>query len=190
MTRCNQETTFEPQSSENVFKTGWFNVRKEIFTEPHSLLEPYYTIDSGDGCFIIPLTTEGNVIVVKQFRPPLRRYTLELPAGSIDLDESPECAAQRELYEETGYIPGDIKFIGKGQMMMNRFSGNMFGYIALNCVQHEMIPPDNDLCVVIMPWLDFLKSVLQGEFSQMGGMGFLMLAKLKKLFPEHLSFSL
>ena len=47
---------------------------------------------------------DPEVLVIKQFRPPLGAYCLEIPAGLIDPGESPEMAALRELKEETGYV--------------------------------------------------------------------------------------
>jgi ADP-ribose pyrophosphatase len=52
---------------------------------------------------IVPLDSEGNVILVRQFRLPAKEMLLEIPAGGVDAGESPEEAAQRELQEETGY---------------------------------------------------------------------------------------
>ncbi len=45
----------------------------------------------------------GELILVRQFRPPAGRYLIELPAGLIDPGETPETTAERELLEETGY---------------------------------------------------------------------------------------
>ena len=45
-----------------------------------------------------------STVLVKQYRPPLDAYTIELPAGLIDANETPQEAAIRELKEETGYI--------------------------------------------------------------------------------------
>ena len=45
-----------------------------------------------------------DTLIVQQFRPPVGRVTIELPAGLIDKDETPEQAALRELKEETGYV--------------------------------------------------------------------------------------
>jgi ADP-ribose diphosphatase len=52
---------------------------------------------------IVPLDSEGNVILVRQFRLPAQEILLEIPAGGVDAGESAEEAAQRELQEETGY---------------------------------------------------------------------------------------
>lgn len=55
-----------------------------------------------DGVMIIPITKEGEVVLVKQFRPVIDDYIYEFPAGIIDPGESMEEAAKRELFEETG----------------------------------------------------------------------------------------
>ncbi|HEY5959698.1 MAG TPA: NUDIX hydrolase, partial [Polyangiaceae bacterium] len=53
---------------------------------------------------VIPLTREGDVVLVQQYRHGLGRVSCELPAGVIDAGETPEQAARRELSEETGYV--------------------------------------------------------------------------------------
>jgi len=85
-------------------------------------------IDKADAVLIIPILRHGgsspnpnnskklktstpatlDTIIVRQYRPPMQAYTLEFPAGLIDKDETPEKAALRELYEETGYIGEQI----------------------------------------------------------------------------------
>ncbi|MGC9494443.1 NUDIX hydrolase [Vibrio genomosp. F10] len=52
---------------------------------------------------ILPITADGNVILINQFRPSLGKWLLELPAGTIEQGEQPQQCALRELEEETGY---------------------------------------------------------------------------------------
>lgn len=52
---------------------------------------------------------EDTTLLVRQFRPPMRGETIELPAGLIDGAEAPEIAALRELKEETGYVAGRVR---------------------------------------------------------------------------------
>lgn len=55
-----------------------------------------------DGVMIIPITKEGEIVLIKQYRPVISDYIYELPAGIIDPGETIEEAARRELFEETG----------------------------------------------------------------------------------------
>lgn len=53
---------------------------------------------------VATLKPSGRILLIRQFRPPLGRYALELPAGLVDPGEDVRTAAIRELKEETGYV--------------------------------------------------------------------------------------
>lgn len=64
---------------------------------------------------IIPITNEGNIVLVKQYREPLQKTVVEIPAGLVgdqDKGETIETAARRELLEETGYYANTLKELG------------------------------------------------------------------------------
>jgi len=65
------------------------------------------------GSVVVPITKDGKIVFVKQFRYPLQKYLFELPAGKLEKDEDPFICASRELTEETGYTAKHIKPIGK-----------------------------------------------------------------------------
>jgi len=60
---------------------------------------------------VIPMVDRDTVLLEHQFRYPLRRHFLELPAGKIEPGEPPDETARRELLEETGYRAGDWSFL-------------------------------------------------------------------------------
>ena len=87
---------------------------------------------------IVPITDDGEVILIKQFRPPVNGYVIELPAGLCDIGETLEDAAGRELIEETGYAAGRMRFLLKGPMssgssseMLTVFVATDFSYVGI-----------------------------------------------------------
>ncbi|MFC1860489.1 NUDIX hydrolase [Chloroflexota bacterium] len=61
---------------------------------------------------IVAIDTDGNVLLVDQFRKPVEKELLEIPAGGIDPGEDPVAAVRREMQEETGYLPRKVERLG------------------------------------------------------------------------------
>ena len=61
---------------------------------------------------VVPVDTEGQVLLVRQYRYAAGGWLLEVPAGKLDPGESPETCAVREVEEETGFRPGDLVSLG------------------------------------------------------------------------------
>lgn len=69
--------------------------------------------NDGNASIVLPVTVDGNVILVVQPRVFTRSGVgIELPAGYVDVGEEYEDAAKRELFEETGYVPENIRLLG------------------------------------------------------------------------------
>jgi ADP-ribose pyrophosphatase len=81
---------------------------------------------------LVPFTEDGGVILIRQFRPPLNCFVVELPAGLCEPGEEPKDAAQRELTEETGYSVGELYFLAKGPLSSGISSEMLTVYLASN----------------------------------------------------------
>jgi ADP-ribose pyrophosphatase len=74
----------------------------EIESDPPLQAIRQFIMHPGGVC-VVPITDEGKIVLVEQFRKPVERYVLEIPAGKIDPGEDTLVTAKRELQEETGF---------------------------------------------------------------------------------------
>ncbi len=94
-------------------QTPYFTVRSDRLRLPDGAVkDPYYVLERPDAAIIFPLTTSDEVVLVRQYRPPIERIELGLPAGLVEEGEDPKKAARRELLEETGYGGGEWEPLG------------------------------------------------------------------------------
>jgi len=71
------------------------------------------TISHPGAAVILPIDHDGRIIMVNQFRPSLKKWLIELPAGTLEKDEPIEACALRELEEETGYSAQQLLSLGQ-----------------------------------------------------------------------------
>ncbi|MDT3695056.1 MAG: NUDIX hydrolase [Ignavibacterium sp.] len=90
---------FDHQVDEIEYSSGNKSVR-EIAVHP-------------GGAVVVPIKDDGKIVFVKQFRYPLQKVLIELPAGKLNKGEDPLNCAVRELEEETGYKASEIKKLGQ-----------------------------------------------------------------------------
>ncbi|KAF3406665.1 hypothetical protein DPV78_001070 [Talaromyces pinophilus] len=120
--KMTQPNTRSAQASK-VLETGpldpaearWIRLGKITYTDPLGVKRVWETAErqtrpknstiDGVGIIAILDTTHGpEILLQKQFRPPINKVSIEVPAGLIDEGETPEQCAVRELKEETGYV--------------------------------------------------------------------------------------
>lgn len=112
----------------DVFSTPWFEIRRLVGV---GFDQPYYVLMAADYVTVLPLTDEGQVLFVRQFRPSIGARSLELPSGHVDPGETPEQAAIRELREETGCET--LKLFALGPLVPNtgRMANRLWAFAAL-----------------------------------------------------------
>jgi ADP-ribose pyrophosphatase len=79
---------------------------------------------------IVPITEEGEAVLIRQFRPPVNSYVVEFPAGLNDRGEEIEEAAARELLEETGYRAREMFLLTKGPLSSGSSSEILTAFLA------------------------------------------------------------
>ncbi|MBF1683664.1 MAG: NUDIX hydrolase [Selenomonas sp.] len=90
--------------SEDIFDGTLLHVRRDTVRLPNGKEGVREWIRHPGAAAVLPLLPDGNVILVRQYRHPIGKVTLEVPAGKLDAEgEDPLHCARRELSEETGY---------------------------------------------------------------------------------------
>jgi len=93
-------------------------------------LEAFERINCDGVIGIVPFTDNDEVILIRQFRPPINGFVIELPAGLVDAGENFEQAVRRELIEETGYEACDVQFLTEGPMSSGASAEILSVYVA------------------------------------------------------------
>ena len=108
-----EKPAWRRRSSTYVVDSPHLRLRVDELELPDGTVIPnYYVRESAGFVIVFALTTEREVILVRQYRYGADAIHLELPAGTIDDGEDPRDCAIRELAEETGYEAGDVELIG------------------------------------------------------------------------------
>jgi ADP-ribose pyrophosphatase len=100
--------------SERLLANRYFSLRSDRLRLPDGgIKDPYFILERPDAAIVFPITADDEVVLVRQYRPPLEMMELGLPAGLVEEGERPEEAARRELAEETGYTGEHWELIGR-----------------------------------------------------------------------------
>ena len=154
-----------------VFATPWFQVQEAATAGKF----PNYSINSPDFVCIIAVTEKNELLLVRQFRHAVAEMTLELPAGHVEKDETPEESARKELLEETGYVADKFELLASLSPSTSRFTNRMWCYFAANAKPAPGAEIEAGLKCV--RWTQDLKTLMQEpEFYSSGNWAALMAA--------------
>ena len=102
----------ETLESTLAWEGAFLHVYKDRVRAPDGHLAPREYLRHPGAVMVVPLLDDGQVVLERQYRYPLRRSFVEFPAGKIDPGEDILACAQRELLEETGYVASEWTYLG------------------------------------------------------------------------------
>jgi 8-oxo-dGTP pyrophosphatase MutT (NUDIX family) len=145
-----------------------FRLRRDRYRfEPTGDERDFVVIDSASWVNVVPVTTEGNVVLIRQFRHGIRDVVLEIPGGLIEPDEAPEVAAARELREETGYVADSIRLLARVLPNPAVQNNHLYLFAAEGCHNTGQTQPDAFELIEVLerPLEDIPAMIVSGEIA-------------------------
>ena len=169
-------------SSEYLIRRPWMVARRDHVRLPSGAEHPeFYVLEYPDWVNIIAITKEGKMVLERQYRHARQLVGWELPAGVIEEGEEPLKAAQREMWEETGYTGGEWSHFMTLCPNASACTNVSHTFIARGVERSDTqhLEQTEDIAVYEIEENEVLRMLKEGEFHQA-----LMAAPLWRYFYE------
>jgi ADP-ribose pyrophosphatase len=173
MDKKRNDQAAQVETSRIAFTGRIFNVAVDRVRLPHGVTVDMEVVRHPISVILIPVDSDGRIILVKQYRYAVNRWLWELPAGSVDPGETPEAAATRECAEEIRLRPGAVDVLGSyypspgycDELMVFFRLTNLRSLGPLDPEAH--VDADEDLEVRHFPLDEIRALIQQGEIQDM-----------------------
>ncbi len=156
-------------SEEYISNHIYFTARKDSFETPDGkIVDPYFVVELPASAAAMAITESNEVILVKQYRHPLRETLIELPGGFIDPAEQPLQAIQRELLEETGYAFSSFHYLGitaANPGVLNNFT-HLFLALGGKKIATQSLDENEEIEIILKPLLEVKLMLQHNEIKQ------------------------
>ena len=169
--------------SEYIIKRPWLTARRDVVQLPNGEInDEFYVLEYPDWINVIAITPDDHFVFVRQYRYALDLDSVELCAGVIEPNETPEEGARRELLEETGFGGGEwqeFMSIGQNPSTCNNLT-HCFIATGVEKIQDQHLDRTEDIDVVLLSREQVLEMLNSDTLKQA-----LMLAPLWRYFASN-----
>lgn len=153
-------------SSQTIASGGMLTVKRDQVRLPNGNISQREYVTHPGAVVVVPILSNGNVVLEKQFRYALHQVFIELPAGKIDAGEEVLVTGQRELLEETGYTASHWIKLGHQHPCIGYSNEIIHIYLAQNLVKGEhQRDADESLEVFEVPFEQCLNMIKNAEIT-------------------------
>ncbi len=137
-------------SSKIVHRNPWWTYRVDDFTLPNGFSGEYHYVQTEGSSLIVPVTDDGKLVLVNQYRYLCDRESIEFPCGGVKQGKSYDEMAILELEEETGYGSADIERVAEFNPYNGVTNEICSVYVARNLVRAHARPDATEEFEVIV----------------------------------------
>lgn len=151
--------------TEKIFDGRIISLQVDDVLLPNGKTSKREIIKHSGAVAIIPLTEDGRIVFVEQYRKPLEKSLIEIPAGKLESGEAPEITAVRELEEETGLTTDELNFVTSFYTSPGFADELMYIYLAkdLKPLAHPVAGDEDEFVETATLTLDEAKKYVQDE---------------------------
>ena len=148
-------------SGEVVFAGRVVGVRVDTASLPGGAIARREVVEHSPSVVVVPIDSNGDIVMVRQFRYPVGETLVEAPAGSVEDGELPEQSAQRELQEEIGYRAESLERLGSFWMSPGYCTELMHAFVARGLSPSTLDPDDDENIEVVRRPLSEARALIE-----------------------------
>lgn len=174
---------FKRLDRELVYKGHIIDFYQDTVAVPNGNVVKWDFIGHNGAAAAVPVTADGKILMVRQYRNALDRYTLEIPAGGLNgINEPTKDAAARELEEETGYRSDNLEFLISIRTTVAFCNEKIDIYVAKDLIpSHQNLDEDEYINVETYTIEELTEKILTGELEDSKTVSALLAYKIKYL---------
>jgi ADP-ribose pyrophosphatase len=154
----------ERLETREVFKGRTVRLDVDKVRLPNDKVMDFEIIRHSGAAAVVPVTDDGHVLLIRQYRYATGGFLLEIPAGKLDPGEEPEACAARETEEEVGYRPGKLQSLGWIWTTPGFADEKIWLYLATDLkATRQELGEDEVLSVERIPLADAVEKAARGE---------------------------
>lgn len=153
--------------TEKLLDTQWVKVYKDAVELPNGMLvDDFCKVALNDASAIVGVDNQNNIILVKQYRYCCGGCSIEIPAGTFEMNDDDGLeVAKRELLEETGYVSDCWQYLGAVFESSAKLTNQTHLYFASNCrkIGEQNLDEAEEIQVIVVPLEKAIEMVMDNE---------------------------
>ncbi|QDU28156.1 ADP-ribose pyrophosphatase [Anatilimnocola aggregata] len=151
---------------ELLLTTSRFKVVRDRFVTSSGVTKNREIVRHPGAVVMVPRLPDGSVCLIRNYRISVNQTLIELPAGTLDPQETPQSQAERELIEETGYRAGTMKFLHAFYLSPGILDERMHLFLATDLVAGEAAREvGEEITNLVVPWTEAIAMIFRGEIQ-------------------------